>query len=170
MNGISIERVSEYKYLGVWLSATLEWMGHVNRVVRRASQQVGMIYRTFYQFSNSETLLWLYVTHDRPLLEYASKVWDPHQRTLIDSLERVQKFGLRMSQKSWDCDYDDLMAWANLPSLKTRRTIDKLCYIAKILHGAVHLPTPLPSLGRWIPDCAVSIQTKSNCHMQDQTL
>ena len=30
MNGISIERVSEYKYLGLWLSDTLGWMGHVN--------------------------------------------------------------------------------------------------------------------------------------------
>ena len=143
MNGIPIERVSEYKYLGVWLSDTLGWTGHVNRVVRRASQQVGMICRIFYQFSNSETLLRLYVTHVRLLLEYASQAWDPLQRTL-DSLKRVQKFGLRTSRKSWDCDYDDLMAWANLPSLKTHRTIAKVCYIAIILHGAVHSPTPLP--------------------------
>ena len=78
------------------------------------------------------------------MLEYALQVWNPHQRTFIASLERVQKFGLRMSRKSWDCDYDDLMAWANLPSLKTHRTIAKLCYIAKILHGAVHSPIPLP--------------------------
>ena len=131
MNGIPIERVSEDKYLGVWLSDSLGWKGHINQVVHRASQQVSMIYRTFYQFSNSETLLRLYVTHVRPLLEYASQVWDPHKRALFDSLERVQKFGLHMSRKSWDCDYDDLMAWANLPLLKTHTTIAKICYITK---------------------------------------
>ena len=93
MKGIFIERVSEYKYLGVWLSDTLGWTGHVNRVVRRASRQVGMIYRTgtFHQFFNSETLLRLYVTHIRLLLEYASQAWDPLQRTLDSFLEVTQR-------------------------------------------------------------------------------
>ena len=47
MDGVGLERVSEFKYLGVCLSDTLGWSGHVNKIVRRASRRTGMIYMTF---------------------------------------------------------------------------------------------------------------------------
>ena len=47
IEGISLERVNEFKYLGVWLTDTLGWSLHVNKTVRRASKQVGLIYKTF---------------------------------------------------------------------------------------------------------------------------
>ena len=103
-----------------------------------------MIYRTFYQYASQWTLLKLYLTQVRPLLEYASQLWDPHQKVLIDSLERVQKFGLRMSCKQWKSDYVSLLEWADLPTLKTRRCIAKLCYLNKMLRGVTHSSIPLP--------------------------
>ena len=48
MDGVGIERVNEYKYFGVWLSDTLGWSDHVNKFVRRAYRQIGMMYRTFF--------------------------------------------------------------------------------------------------------------------------
>ena len=135
IDGIGLERVNEFKYLGVWLTDTLGWSVHVNKTVRRASKQVGMTYRTFYQYASQSTLLKLYLSHVRPLLEYASELWDPHQKVLVDSLERVQKFGLRMSCKQWRSDYESLLVWADLPSLKTRRSKAKLCYLNKMLRG-----------------------------------
>ena len=144
IDGISLERVNEFKYLGVWLIDTLGWSVHVSKTVRRASKQVGMIYRVFHQYASQLTLLKLYLAHVRPLLEYASQLWDPHQKVLIDSLERVQKFGLRMSCKQWRSDYESLLAWAVLPSLKTRRSIAKLCYLNKMLRGVMHSSIPLP--------------------------
>ena len=103
-----------------------------------------MIYRVFHQYASQLTLLKLYLAHIRPLLEYASQLCDPHQKVLIDSLERVQKFGLCMSCKHWRSDYESLLAWANLPSLKTRRSIAKLCYLNKMLRGVMHSSIPLP--------------------------
>ncbi len=90
MDGAGLERVREYKYLGVWLSDALGWSSHVSKVVQRASMHVGIIHRTFYQHSTEETLLKLFLVHVRPLLEYPSQVWDPHQKTLIDSLESAE--------------------------------------------------------------------------------
>ena len=144
IDGVSLERVNEFKYLGVWLTDTLGWSVHVNKTVRRASKQVSMIYRTFYQYANQLTLLKLYLAHVWPLLEYASQLLDRHQKVLIDSLERVQKFGLRMSCKQWRSDYESLLAWADLPSLKARRAIAKLCYLNKMLRGVMHSSIPLP--------------------------
>ena len=92
-----------------------------------------MTYRTFYQYASQLTLLKLYLAHVRPLLEYASELRDPHQKVLVDSLERVQKFGLRMSCKQWRSDYESLLVWADLPSLKTRRSKAKLCYLNVVL-------------------------------------
>ena len=89
-------------------------------------------------------MLRLYLAHVRPLLEYASQVWDPHHVGLKDSLERVQKFGLRVSFKLWDADYSTLLERAGVPSLEARRRIAKICYLASLLHRAVHHPAALP--------------------------
>ena len=91
------------------------------------------------------TLLKLYLAHIRPLLEYVSLLWDPHQKAQIDSLERVQKFGLLMVCKQWDCNYENLLTWADLPLLKVRHIMAKLRFLAKMLHGAVHIFIPLPA-------------------------
>ena len=34
IDGIGLERVNEFKYLGVWLTDTLGWSVHVNKTVR----------------------------------------------------------------------------------------------------------------------------------------
>ncbi len=52
----------------------------------------------------------LYLSYDRPHLEYAAAVWDPHQQGHIELLERVQKFALTICTKSWDSSYN---VWLN---------------------------------------------------------
>ena len=55
----------------------------------KARQILGLMYRRFYYFSNSDTLVQLYI---RPHLEYACPVWSPHLTNDIQTLERVQEF------------------------------------------------------------------------------
>ena len=47
IDDISLERVNEFKYiyLGVWMTDRLEWLVDVNKTVRRASKQAGIIYK-----------------------------------------------------------------------------------------------------------------------------
>ena len=106
INNTTLERVYSYKYFGIWLTSTLIWSTHVIEVSKKAKSQLGIIYRNFYQHSNNATLHQLYV---RPHLEYAAVVWDPHQVGLIKSLEKVQKFALRMATRNWNLDYDSLL-------------------------------------------------------------
>ena len=144
LNGVDLERVSVFKYLGVWLSSDLSWTHHVDQITLRASKHLGIVYRTFYSHASSAAFLQLYISFVRPFLEYAAPVWDPHHSTLIDKIEKVQRFALRMASKQWNSDYATLLAWSGLPTLQSRRRVLSLCFFAQSIHGVVH--STLPSL------------------------
>ena len=48
IKGASLERVTSYKYLGVWFTPTLNWSLQVTEVCKKARRQLGMLYRRFY--------------------------------------------------------------------------------------------------------------------------
>ena len=102
------------------------------------------VYRTFYSHASSAAFLQLYISFVKPFLEYAAPVWDPHHSTLIDKIEKVQRFALRMASKQWNSDYATLLAWSGLPTLQSRRRVLSLCFFAQSIHGVVH--STLPSL------------------------
>ena len=129
-----MERVHSYKYLGVWLTSTLNWSMQVSEVCKKARQQVGILYRKFYSSTNTSTLLQLYLAYIRPHLEYAAPVWDPHQQGLINSLERVQKFALKVCTRNWSSDYESLLQLCNLPTLASRRHYLKLCLLHQVVN------------------------------------
>ncbi len=62
-----------------------------------------------YQYSDSRSLLQLYISLIRPHLDYAAPVWDPHLQKDINSLESVQNVALKMCFKQWDLGHDGLL-------------------------------------------------------------
>jgi len=140
VNHSQLDRVSSYKYLGVWLTSSLNWSMQVASVCKRARQEIGIIYRRFYRHTNCSTLLKLYLAFVRPHLEYAAPVWDPHQLGHIHSIERVQKFALKVCSKRWNEDYDHLCNLFNLPTLSDRRRYLKLCFLYQIIHSSRESP------------------------------
>ena len=89
MDDTVLEIVDIHKHLGVMLSSNNRWTNHIDSIIKSASKQISYLRKLKYQFPKS-TLNKLYCTYIRPLLEYASEVWDGC--TLADSvrLERVQ--------------------------------------------------------------------------------
>ena len=145
-----MERVHSYKYLGVWLTSTLNWSMQVNKECKKARQQVGILYRKFHSSANTSTLLQLYLAYIRPHLEYPAPVWDPHQQRLIKSLERVQKFALKVCTKHWSSDYESLLQLCKLPTFASRRHYLKLCVLYQVVNG--HLDFPMaPVVPRNLP-------------------
>ena len=96
-----IERTYSYKYLGVTISSDLSWSEHIHTICTKVRRTVGLLYRNFYMNSDTTSLLQLYVSLVRPLLEYACQVWHPHLVRDIAKLERVQKLALRLCTKQW---------------------------------------------------------------------
>ena len=119
--GQALERVFEYKYLGVTLSYNLSWSPHVEKIVAKTRRLTGMLYRQLYQWSDPETLLKIYLSVIRPHLEYAAPVWSPNLIKDVNKLEHVHMFALRVCTKEWSMSYKDLLEKCHLPELSTRR-------------------------------------------------
>ena len=142
LSTVPFARVYSFKYLGLILSCNLSWSSHINSVIKRAKRLVGLIYRQFYSLSSSQTLLSLYTTIVRPILEYGSAIWDPPSVSVSSSVESVQYFALKMVQKSWSAPYADLLSSLNLSSLQHRCLQSKLLLFYKINNGFLHSTLP----------------------------
>ena len=116
-----------YKYLGVTLTNTMSWSPHINNVTNKAKKLLGLIYRQYSMYLPASSLLLLYLSFVRPHLEYASQVWSPHLLKDISLLKRVQKFGLKVCLKNWNCNYQESLNELSLFDLKTRREYLNLC-------------------------------------------
>ena len=170
VNHSQLERVYSYKCLGVWLTSTLNWFTQITEINKKARSQLGIIYRNFYQHSNSATLLQLYLSYIRPHLEYAATVWDPHQVGFIHSLERIQKFALRMCTKKWNLEYNILLDSCDIPSLAVRRQHLKLCFLFQLINGHIIFPDaplvlrPLLNLRNSSPHLLMQPAVHSSAH------
>ena len=102
---------------------------------------IGLIYRQYYQHSNTDTLKQLYMSSVRSHLEYATAVWDPHLQKDINILEKVQTFALRMCTKNWTADYGSLLTSSNLPSVKNRRLFLKLSFLYQPVNNLIIPPS-----------------------------
>ena len=141
LNGQTLDRVHQYKYLGVVLTDDLTWSTHISEISNKARKIIGLIYRQFYSMSSTSSLLQLYSSLVRPHLEYASQVWDPFLIKDIQMLESVQKFALKMCCKSWDSSYDENLQQSLLPELSARRKYLNLSYFYNLVNGRFEFPS-----------------------------
>ena len=128
----SLTRAHHHKYLGVTLTPDLSWSLHITNICKKTRKQIGLLYRNFYRFADSSTLLKLYTSLVRPHTEYACTIWDPHLSKNILAIEGTQKFAMRVCLKNWRADYDLLLNLAHLPRLSSRRKFLKLCLLFNI--------------------------------------
>ena len=121
LNNDLIEEVRSYKYLGVTVSTDLKWDMHITSICQRSKKLLGIMYRRFYHSVDAVFLSRLYLSLVRPILEYASPVWDPYTQKNIHQLESVQKLALKICSHCWDIDYHILLDMFTLPTLASRR-------------------------------------------------
>ena len=131
LNHVSIERVYSFKYLGLQFSPSMSWSNHISQVIKKAKRLFGLIYQHFYR-SSSKSLLSLYVTLVRLILEYTSVIWDPSFPSVSSSLEAVHHFSLKLASKSWSSSYSSLLSSFNISSLSQCRTKSKVIHIFKL--------------------------------------
>jgi len=62
LDGLPLEKVQSYKYLGVQISSNLSWGNDVSNICSRTKKHMGMLYRYFYRDADidSNTLRMLY--------------------------------------------------------------------------------------------------------------
>ena len=50
--GNILDKVSSFKYLGVWITKDLFWSKYVSEICFKAKKIIALIYRQYYQHSN----------------------------------------------------------------------------------------------------------------------
>ena len=85
-----LEVTDAIKYTGVKVSYDLTWSRHIIEVAWKANQTLGFLQRNF-KHCTKEVKAATYTTMVRPVLDYASTVWDPHLQGHIIFIEQVQR-------------------------------------------------------------------------------
>jgi len=96
--GTTLKDVTSFKHLGVQISKDLSWSKHINAIVNKANQVLGLIRRTVGT-ANTTTFSLLHNSLMRPLLEYAVPVWNPYLIKDIHAIENVQRRALRLARR-----------------------------------------------------------------------
>ena len=119
---LSIERVKSVCILGLTVQENMKWNEHTHNIVKKASKRLYMLRLLKRSNASMDTLIIVYTTIIRPVLEYACQVWHYNiQQYLSEDIERIQKRALRIilpSQK-----YDEALTTTNIMSLRSRREI-----------------------------------------------
>ena len=142
LHGHILEVVNASKYLGVALTDDLSWDQRIQNTVGKANRTIGFLRRNLRDCTRVKDLT--YKTMVRPILEYSSTVWDPHQQANIKCLEQVQRRAARyvfndFSSRTPGCVtkmLDDL----NWEPLEVRRRHNRLSMLYRIEHGLVDIP------------------------------
>ena len=96
-----LQTVKQAKYLGATISSDLSWNQHVDNTVKKATNTLNFLRRNIRDCPprvNEQC----YKTLVRPIMEYASCVWDPNTNTNINKLEMVQRRAARFVKGDYD--------------------------------------------------------------------
>ena len=83
INGHVLELRHQHTYLGLIVNETMQWLPHINNLAVKASKVLNFIKHNLSKCS-SETKASAYLSLVRPIMEYASCVWD-HMKLLTFS-------------------------------------------------------------------------------------
>lgn len=136
-NGFSLQRVSEYKYLGLIFTSNMSWTRHIEYTRNKALKKLGYLNRTLRE-APRDTKLLTYKTLIRPILEYGCTIWNPYTVSDINTIESVQRKAIRFIYRRFDWNFSPSshLAALDLQPLSVRR--DHECL--KLLHILVNTP------------------------------
>ena len=90
ISNITLERVSVFKLLGVWVQDNLKWNCQVSTIVSKANKRI--YHLTVCRKANlpTDVGLTLFCSKIRPVLEYAAPIWRGLPKYLEDEIQHVQ--------------------------------------------------------------------------------
>jgi len=103
----------------------------------KLTQYYSIIHRHF-RYITSDSLVLLYKSLVRSVLEYGNCVWSPYRQLDIEKLEKVQKRATKMVSQLSNYSYEDRLRCLNLPTLKYRRIRRDMIQVFNIICGLHH--------------------------------
>ena len=123
INGTTIEQVTKFKLLGLYINDTLSWNEHISQIVSKVSKQIYLLQR-LSDFLPQSGLKAFYNSYILPTLSYCDIVWYSCTNAQINQLERLQNQAGRIILKRRRADSaTKLRQDLNWPTLKTQRKL-----------------------------------------------
>ena len=143
LNKHTLATTDQHRYLGVLIDKRLSWSPHISNIASRASQTLNFLKRNLSKCSTAIRAS-AYLTMVRPIMEYASAVWDPFYVKDIQQLEKVQRRAARWVLN--DCRYTSsvtlMLKQLSWPTLMLCRRISRLSILYKAIHQQLSLTIP----------------------------
>jgi len=116
----ALEIVDQHDYLGVRLHSSMTWSYHMQLKINKATKVLNLIKGTPHNCTK-EVKEAAYLTLVRPVLEYVAIVWDPHQKYLVESIEKVQRRAARwvIGNYHWSSSVSNMIMALNWPYSRT---------------------------------------------------
>lgn len=134
INGNCLAVMDEVRDLGVIIDPDLSFHSHINKMVARAFIRSKLIHKCFVS-RHVPVLMRAFTVYVRPLVEYATCVWSPHQAGLIKKVESVQRKFTKWLPGFWNLDYKTRLERLKLDSLELRRLRQDLIFTYKVVFG-----------------------------------
>lgn len=146
-----LNRLNTARDLGVLLTQNLNPDEHIHQICSKAYRNLGLIRRSTIGMHSPEALKILYCTLVRPILEYCSVVWSPHQTTLQDMIQKVQNrflrvVGTRLGFNYTEVPVEQLAVDLGLQSLATRRKRQDIIFLFKLINNHMDCPELLAAI------------------------
>ena len=138
----NLETTDTAKYLGIHINNTLNGNTCINKTAQRANTTSAFLHRNIRTCSRKTKHL-AYTTLVRPILEYASIIWDPQTATNIHKLEMVQRRSARyiMHNYTRHASVTTMLQHLDLPTLQQCRQHSKIIMLYRIRHQLANIPT-----------------------------
>ena len=141
IRGQLLSAVTSARYLGDTITDKVNWSivnWNIDSITNKANRTLGFLRRNL-KISSISIKEQAYKTLVRPLVEYASPVWDPHHQTDIRKLECVQRRAARfvLSSQHNRSSVTAMIQRLGWRSLEDRRRDARLTMLYKIDHELV---------------------------------
>ena len=123
IDNVKMDRLSETKILGLYISEDLSWARNCKEICMKAYSRMQMITKLKFVGVKTEDLLDIYVLYIRSIAEYCSVAF--HSSLTIElsnKLERIQRTSLKIILGEMYLDYSSALEMSGLDTLYSRRT------------------------------------------------
>ena len=132
VNGEKINRVSETKFLGVYIDDELNWKYHTSQIASKISKNLGVLFR-IKDTVPKILLKTLYFTMIHPYLNYCNIIWGGTSKTTLNKLIHLQKRAVRLITKSkYRAPTSDLFKQLQILKLEDIHRYQQIVFIYKL--------------------------------------
>ena len=135
MNNLELQYVTHFKYLGVVIDNKLNFNEHFKHITQKCARRINIIKCIAGKDwgADRSTLLQLYISLIRPILDYNAFLFDDIATQKIDSLQIIQNDALRIVTGAFrTTNTYNLHIDTNLPLLRQRRKLQLLRFFGRM--------------------------------------